>query len=144
MMVVDVAPAGGTGFFPNRRQLLQSTTALIAAGAASRSTSAQPVASQPLDKAARPRAGLERTKLIGFMLGHEQFTVPELVKFGEAAARAGFGLLATSDHLQPWQANEGHCGQAWVTLGAVGAGAQSAWIGPTVTCPTLRYNPAVV
>jgi F420-dependent hydroxymycolic acid dehydrogenase len=70
--------------------------------------------------------------------------VPELVELGASAARSGFGLLATSDHFQPWQANEGHCGAAWVTLSAAGERTQPAWIGTTVTCPTLRYNPAVV
>ena len=54
-----------------------------------------------------------------------------------------FQVLATSDHLQPWQANEGHAGQAWVTMGALGAQTHS-WMGTAVTCPTMRYNPAVV
>jgi G6PDH family F420-dependent oxidoreductase len=31
-----------------------------------------------------------------------------------------------------------------VTLGALGAQASQSWMGTTVTCPTLRYNPAVV
>jgi len=78
------------------------------------------------------------------MLAHEQFTVPELLRISDWAVHAGFNPLATSDHLQPWQANEGHCGQAWVTLGSVGERASPAWIGTTVTCPTLRYNPAAV
>ncbi|MBV9861935.1 MAG: TIGR03557 family F420-dependent LLM class oxidoreductase [Alphaproteobacteria bacterium] len=78
------------------------------------------------------------------MLAHEQFTLPELLKVGAAAAQAGFGLLATSDHFQPWQANERHAGEAWVTMGALGQRIQPAWMGTTVTCPTLRYNPAVV
>jgi TAT-translocated FGD2 family F420-dependent dehydrogenase len=82
--------------------------------------------------------------LIGYMLAHEQFTVPELQEIGAAAAGAGFGLLATSDHFQPWQANEGHSGSAWVTLAALGARTQGAWMGTTVTCPTLRYHPAIV
>ena len=82
--------------------------------------------------------------MVGYMLAHEQFPVPELVGLGAAAAQAGFGLLATSDHFQPWQANEGHTGEAWVTLGALGERARPAWIGTTVTCPTLRYHPAVV
>jgi TAT-translocated FGD2 family F420-dependent dehydrogenase len=81
---------------------------------------------------------------MGFMLGHEQFTVPELVELGVAAEAAGFDLLAVSDHFQPWQDNEGHSGSAWVTLAALGQRTKSAWMGPTVTCPTLRYNPAVV
>ncbi len=82
--------------------------------------------------------------MVGFMLAHEQFPVPELVQLGVAAEQAGFDLLATSDHLQPWQANEGHSGQAWVTMGAIGERTRRVWIGPTVTCPTFRYNPAVV
>lgn len=98
----------------------------------------------PSPAAVRARAGLQGGKLVGYMLPHEQFPVPELVTLGETAARAGFDLLATSDHLQPWQANQGHCGQAWVTLGSVGAGTDPAWIGTAVTCPTMRYNPAVV
>jgi TAT-translocated FGD2 family F420-dependent dehydrogenase len=136
---------------PNRRRLLQSAPALLAAATTVSSAAlAQPVAGpvsgggRAQSDAARPSAGLQKTKIVGLMLAHEQFPVPELVKLGESAAQAGFGALATSDHIQPWQANERHCGQAWVTLGAVGARAPSAWIGTTVTCPTMRYNPAVV
>jgi len=61
-----------------------------------------------------------RNRLIGFQLAHEQLTVPELVELGIAAEQAGFDLLASSDHFQPWQANEAHSGQAWVTLSAIG------------------------
>jgi TAT-translocated FGD2 family F420-dependent dehydrogenase len=82
--------------------------------------------------------------MVGFMLAHEQFPVPELLELGVAAEEAGFDLLATSDHLQPWQANEQHSGQAWVTMAALGQRTKRVWIGPTVTCPTFRYNPAVV
>jgi F420-dependent hydroxymycolic acid dehydrogenase len=82
--------------------------------------------------------------MIGFMLAHEQFPAPELIRLGASAERAGFDLVATSDHFQPWQANEGHAGEAWVTLGALGQRTQHIWMGPTVTCPTMRYNPAVV
>jgi len=85
-----------------------------------------------------------KSHMIGFMLPHEQFPVQDLVELGVAAERAGFDLLATSDHLQPWQANEGHSGMAWVTMGAIGAKTHRVWIGPTVTCPTFRYSPAVV
>jgi alkanesulfonate monooxygenase SsuD/methylene tetrahydromethanopterin reductase-like flavin-dependent oxidoreductase (luciferase family) len=82
--------------------------------------------------------------LLGFMLGHEQFPLPQLVDIGVAAEQAGFDLLATSDHLQPWQANEGHSGEAWVTMGALGQRTRRAWMGTTVTCPTFRYHPAVI
>ena len=93
---------------------------------------------------ARTQAGHLQKGLIGYMLAHEQFTLPELADIGAAAARSGFGLLATSDHFQPWQANEGHSGLAWVTMAALGGRAQSSWMGTTVTCPILRYHPAII
>jgi TAT-translocated FGD2 family F420-dependent dehydrogenase len=101
-------------------------------------------ASQPAGGAAADRSGKLWKGMVGFMLAHEQFTVPELLTIGSSAERAGFDLLATSDHFQPWQANERHAGQAWVTLGALGQKTERAWMGPTVTCPTLRYHPAIV
>jgi TAT-translocated FGD2 family F420-dependent dehydrogenase len=100
-----------------------------------------------MQTSAAPAAPAERDfrrKMVGYMLAHEQFAVPELVQLGALASQSGFHLLATSDHLQPWQANEGHAGEAWVTLAALGAQATRSWMGTTVTCPTLRYNPAVV
>jgi TAT-translocated FGD2 family F420-dependent dehydrogenase len=92
----------------------------------------------------RSEGNTMRKGMLGFMLGHEQFPVPELVELGVRAERAGFDLLATSDHFQPWQANEGHCGHAWVTLAALGQRTEHVWLGTTVTCPTLRYAPADV
>lgn len=87
--------------------------------------------------------GLSRG-MIGFMLPHEQFPISELVPLGVAAEQADFDLIAVSDHLQPWQANQGHSSLAWLTLGNVGQQTRRIWLGPTVTCPTLRYHPAVV
>ena len=146
-MAIDVGRSGKEGGLPSRRQMLKSTTALVAAaGVASGSARAQRAAinKEAATSPAQRETALHRQKMVGYMLAHEQFSVPELVGLGESAARAGFSLVATSDHFQPWQANEGHAGAAWVTLGAVGERARPAWIGTTVTCPTLRYNPAVV
>jgi len=98
----------------------------------------------PTEARARAATGGLRTGMIGYMLAHEQFTVPQLVEIGAAAEKAGFDFLAHSDHFQPWQANEGHSGAAWVTMAALGARARSAWMGTFVTCPILRYSPAVV
>jgi F420-dependent hydroxymycolic acid dehydrogenase len=81
---------------------------------------------------------------MAFMLPHEQFPIPRLVEMGVAAERAGFGAVAASDHLQPWQSNEGHSGLVAVTLTALGQRTERVWMGTTVTCPSFRYNPAVV
>jgi F420-dependent hydroxymycolic acid dehydrogenase len=130
----------------DRRRLLGWTAALSAASGARFPTAlAQPggsVQTGPTQTAYI--RGDFRKKMIGYMLGHEQFTVPELLHLGTLASQAGFQLLATSDHFQPWQANEGHAGLAWVTLGALGAKTSHSWMGTTVTCPLFRYNPAVV
>jgi G6PDH family F420-dependent oxidoreductase len=81
---------------------------------------------------------------IGFTLAHEQFTVPYLINCGVAAEQAGFDVVSLSDHFQPWQANEGHCGSAWITLSALGQRTRQLRMGTSVTCPTFRYPPAVV
>jgi hypothetical protein len=91
----------------------RSTGTSTAAAAASRATSR----SGPLSKG-----------MVAFMLAHEQFPVPELIRLGASAESAGFDLVATSDHFQPWQANERHAGQAWVTLGALGQLTQRVWM----------------
>ncbi len=130
-----------------RRTVLQGTGMLMGGsgvGLAATSTQAATSSQQNTANSQSRTAGPLRKRMLGFMLGHEQFTVPTIVHNGALASRAGFDLLATSDHFQPWQANEGHAGEAWVTLGALGAQAPGSWMGTTVTCPTLRYNPAVV
>lgn len=81
---------------------------------------------------------------VGFTLSHEQFTIPALVELGVAAEQAGFSLVSTSDHFQPWQPNEGHAGLAWVTLAALGQRTQRIRMGTAVTCPSFRYEPAIV
>jgi TAT-translocated FGD2 family F420-dependent dehydrogenase len=134
---------------PTRRTLLKSAGALVGASALA---SSMPVRASNMSSESTPtsgRGGASATTpinkpMVGFMLAHEQFPVPELVQLGVAAEQAGFDLLATSDHFQPWQANEGHSGQAWVTMSALGERTRRVWIGPTVTCPSFRYNPAVV
>lgn len=124
----------------NRRDLLAWTMAASAAGLGKASAQQGHIMAKP--QAQIPQEF--RRKMVGFMLAHEQFPAPELLRIGASASGAGFHLLATSDHLQPWQANEGHCGEAWVTLAALGARATRSWMGTTVTCPILRYHPAVV
>jgi TAT-translocated FGD2 family F420-dependent dehydrogenase len=80
---------------------------------------------------------------IGFALSHEQFAAPQLIELGVAAEEAGFDMVWTSDHFHPWMHNQGHSGQAWVTLGALGQRIGLP-MGTGVTCPTYRYHPAVV
>ena len=147
--IASDTPAPTPGVPPlGRRSVLQGTGMLVGGSSVGLAAAPARAATSPPQSAAgassRSASVSLRKGMFGFMLSHEQFSVPTLVRNGALASRAGFDLLATSDHLQPWQANEGHSGEAWVTLGALGARAPNSWMGTTVTCPTLRYNPAVV
>jgi TAT-translocated FGD2 family F420-dependent dehydrogenase len=90
--------------------------------------------------AAPPPAG----KGVGLTLSHEQFRTDQLVAQAQAAERAGFQYVWASDHIQPWQDNEGHSMFPWLTLALVGNGTRRITFGTGVTCPTYRYHPAVV
>jgi TAT-translocated FGD2 family F420-dependent dehydrogenase len=133
-----------------RRSLLRGAGALIVAttslgmSAGAGAAPAKPAANTSAAERPADKSGHLPRGMVGFMLGHEQFRVPELLDFGAAAEQAGFDLLATSDHFQPWQANQGHSGSVFSMLGALSQRTRRAWFGPTVTCPILRYHPSVV
>src|SRR5581483_3072582 len=126
----------------DRRSLLTTARALLGSSICARALAGAIGRSE--GGASTNGNGVLGKRMMGFMLPHEQFPVTQLVELGAAAEQAGFDLLATSDHLQPWQTNEGHSGEAWVTMGATGQRTRRVWMGTTVTCPTFRYNPAVV
>jgi F420-dependent hydroxymycolic acid dehydrogenase len=81
---------------------------------------------------------------VGFVLSHEQFAQPELVELGVAAEEAEFDMIWCSDHFHPWMDNQGHSGQAWLTIAALGQRTERIAMGTGVTCPTFRYHPAIV
>ncbi len=80
---------------------------------------------------------------IGYVLSHEQFSAPQLIEHAVLAENAGFDAVWTSDHFHPWMDNQGHAGQAWMTLAALGQ-RTSLPLGTGVTCPSYRYHPAIV
>jgi len=125
----------------DRRTVLKSAAALVSASAVGAPVRTPTVQAQ-MSTTSSPQHFPKPQ--IGFTLAHEQFTVPQLIECGVAAEQAGFDLVSLSDHFQPWQANEGHCGYAWVTMSALGQRTQSLRMGTAVTCPTFRYPPAVV
>lgn len=79
-----------------------------------------------------------------YVLSSESFPVEHLVRHGVEAELAGFDGVWTSDHFQPWQANEGHSAPAWVTLAALTQRTSRMSLGTGVTCPSFRYRPAVI
>ncbi len=81
---------------------------------------------------------------IGYTMMTEQAGPRELVDHVVAAERAGFDFSVTSDHYFPWLAEQGHAPYAWSVLGAAAQATSRIPLMTYVTCPTVRYHPAVV
>ncbi|MEU9031100.1 LLM class F420-dependent oxidoreductase [Streptomyces sp. NPDC048383] len=80
----------------------------------------------------------------GYTMMTEQAGPRELVEHVAAAERAGFDFSVTSDHYFPWLASQGHAPYAWSVLGAAAQATSTIPLMTYVTCPTVRYHPAVV
>jgi len=74
----------------------------------------------------------------------EQSRPDELVRDLRRAEEAGFDFSVISDHFQPWLSSQGHSGYAWSILGAAAEATERIGLMSYVTCPTLRYHPAIV
>jgi G6PDH family F420-dependent oxidoreductase len=74
----------------------------------------------------------------------EQSGPRELVRDAVRAEQAGFDFAVISDHYFPWLDSQGHAPNAWATLGAVAQATERLDLMSYVTCPTMRYHPAVV
>jgi len=81
---------------------------------------------------------------IGYKASAEQFGPTELLGYAVEAERAGFEIVAVSDHFQPWRHHGGHSPAALPWLGAVGQRTERAVIGTSVLTPTLRYHPSII
>jgi G6PDH family F420-dependent oxidoreductase len=80
----------------------------------------------------------------GYTMMTEQSPPDQLVRDVRMAEEAGFEFSVTSDHFQPWLDEQGHSGYAWSILGAAAQATESIGLMTYVTCPTLRYHPAIV
>src|SRR3978361_674019 len=80
----------------------------------------------------------------GYTLMTEQSGPRELVRYAAAAETAGFDFEVSSDHYFPWLDSMGHAPYAWTVLGAVAQVTERVELLTYVTCPTMRYHPAVV
>jgi G6PDH family F420-dependent oxidoreductase len=74
----------------------------------------------------------------------EQSRPDQLVRDLQMAEAAGFGFSVISDHYQPWLDAQGHSGYAWSILGAAAQATERIGLMTYVTCPILRYHPAIV
>ena len=80
----------------------------------------------------------------GYTLMTEQSGPRELVGYAVDAEQRGFDFAVCSDHFSPWLTEQGHSPYAWSVLGAVAHATSRMGLMTYVTCPTMRYHPAVV
>jgi G6PDH family F420-dependent oxidoreductase len=81
---------------------------------------------------------------LGYKLMSEEHGGNDLVRNAMRAEDTGFDFAAISDHFAPWLAEQGHAPLAWPVLGAVAHATRSIGLMTAVTCPTMRYHPAIV
>jgi G6PDH family F420-dependent oxidoreductase len=80
----------------------------------------------------------------GYTLMTEQSGPKDLVRYAVSAEERGFDFEVCSDHFSPWLTTQGHAPNAWAVLGAVAHATERVGLYTYVTCPTMRYHPAVV
>jgi G6PDH family F420-dependent oxidoreductase len=86
----------------------------------------------------------EHAVQVGYKLFAEMFSPQELVDQAVRAEQAGFDFVEISDHFHPWLESQGHSGFAWSVLAAAAARTDRIELATGVTCPTIRYHPAIV
>jgi G6PDH family F420-dependent oxidoreductase len=80
----------------------------------------------------------------GYTMMCEQSPPDQLVRDLVLAEQAGFDFSVISDHFQPWLDAQGHSPYAWSVLGAAAQATERIGLMTYVTCPTIRYHPAIV
>lgn len=81
---------------------------------------------------------------LGYKLMTEEHGPADLVRNAKRAEQAGFDFAAISDHYFPWLEEQGHSPFAWSVLGAVAEATEHLGLMTSVTCPIMRYHPAIV
>lgn len=80
----------------------------------------------------------------GYKLMTEEHGPSALVDNAVAAEKAGFDFVAISDHFHPWVRAQGHAPFAWSVLGAIAHATKTIGIATGLTCPIIRYHPAII
>lgn len=82
--------------------------------------------------------------MLAYVAAGEEYSPPNLVKYGVAAEKYGLDGVWASDHFHPWYHTNGHGAFSWEVLSAIGALTKKVILGTSITCPLFRYPPAVV
>ncbi len=80
----------------------------------------------------------------GYKLMSEEHGAKALVENSVLAEAAGFDFVSISDHFHPWLEAQGHATFAWSVLGAIAHATSTIAITTGLTCPIIRYHPAII
>jgi G6PDH family F420-dependent oxidoreductase len=80
----------------------------------------------------------------GYKLMTEEHGAAALIANAVRAEEAGFDFVSISDHFHPWLEAQGHAPFAWSVLGAIAHATSRIGITTGLTCPILRYHPAII
>jgi G6PDH family F420-dependent oxidoreductase len=80
----------------------------------------------------------------GYKLMTEEHGPKALVENAVRAEAAGFDFVGSSDHFHPWLEAQGHSPFAWSVLGAIAHATSTIGIATGLTCPIIRYHPAII
>ena len=81
---------------------------------------------------------------IGYKLATEGFGPKELIRQAVQAEQAGFDFVEMSDHYHPWVEAQGHSAFTWNLLSAIAMKTDRIGLATGVTCPSMRYHPAII
>ncbi len=81
---------------------------------------------------------------LGYKLMSEEHGPVDLVRNAQRAEQVGFDFAAISDHFSPWLEEQGHSPLAWAVLGSIASVTQRLGLMTAVTCPIMRYHPAII
>ncbi|MBQ0904210.1 TIGR03557 family F420-dependent LLM class oxidoreductase [Micromonospora sp. U21] len=81
---------------------------------------------------------------IGYKLSTEGFGPKEIIRQAVRAEQVGFDFVEMSDHYHPWLDVQGHSSFTWTVFGAIAAQTERIGLATGVTCPTVRYHPAII
>src|SRR5690554_227476 len=81
---------------------------------------------------------------LGYKLAAEAYGPQELIRQAVRAEEVGYDFVEISDHYHPWLDNQGHSPFAWSVLAAIAVRTERIGLVTGVTCPTMRYHPAII
>jgi coenzyme F420-dependent glucose-6-phosphate dehydrogenase len=89
-------------------------------------------------------ANAVKRPIVGYSLSSEEHGPRDLVRYAARAEDAGFEYAMISDHFHPWIDAQGSSPFVWAVLGGIAQATSTLPVGTSVTCPTIRYHPALI